>query len=178
MNPLIEAYAPMVLEISEEIQNKAFDFAYVLPEIESIQFYLMEHPDDSLSEFNRAYSIVQAYQSRITTIIIEIRKEKQIWLIYKSRVDKLFKRLRSILMSGRDDIKSLKNQDLREAAIANELSDVVRLTDVVNDTIDDLDYLIDICELKRDDLERANTNMSRQQKVVESLIGLGYGAQK
>ena len=40
--------------------------------------------------------------------------------------------------------------------------------------IEDLDLSIDMVTVKREQLDKANTNLSRQQKVLDTLVGLGY----
>lgn len=173
LSNFIDDYIEELSELNNEITQRSYDFNYVFYELDNMQFSLMKHPDESLIEFNELYAQVQSYQSRLVNIIIEIRKEKQIWLGYKYTVDRFFKKLKSILFS-RSDIQSLKNQELRESRIYTELDPVIAIQSTVEEVLRNLDYLIDICTLKKDDLDKANTNMSRQQKVIESLIGLGY----
>jgi len=178
MEGILEKFTQEILDLTNDITNQGYDFAGVLPEIEGMQFSLMANPDDSLSEFMGLYSVLQAHQSRIVSIIITIRQEKQTWIKFKYSVDRLFKKLRNTLLSSRKDIQTLKSQELRDGKINEELEPLVNLQQIISGVFDDLDYLIEICELKRDDLDKANTNMSRQQKVVETLVGLGYPAKK
>lgn len=178
MTGILEKYTQEILDLTNDITNRGYDFAWVLTEIDGIQFSLMNNPDDSLAEFMELYSVVQAHQSRLVSIIISIRKEKQVWLKFKYSVDGLFKKLRNTLLSSRTDIQILKSQELRDGKINEELEPLVNLQRIISGVFDDLEYLIEVCELKKDDLDKANTNMSRQQKVVETLIGLGYLAKK
>lgn len=173
INDLIESHLEEVSEIVSFVQTREFNFGYVIPELREISVNLLPAPEEAINEFNILYALVQSYQSRIVSIIVELREEKQSWLSTKRTVDNLFRKLRNKILAE-PEISSLKNQDLREAAVSKHLEMVVSLQTSVDNVLKDLEYLVEMCALKREDLERTNVNMSRQQKVVESLINLGY----
>lgn len=175
MSDLLNLYQEQIEELTVQVTEKGYDFSYVMEELSSIQLSLLDHPEENLFEFNVLYATLQSHVSRVTNIILDLRAEKQFWISsFKYQVDKLFYKLRFNLLSSRIDIKALKTQELREAAISTELESIVEIRDIIEKAISDIDYLIKQCEIKRDDLDKANTNMSRQQRVIESLIGLGY----
>jgi t-SNARE complex subunit (syntaxin) len=77
-------------------------------------------------------------------------------------------------LTSREDIKGLRNKELQEAKVQEEVPELADLEEMIDSVIDDLDLMIDIVKEKKEELDKANTNLSRQQKVVESMIGLGY----
>ena len=74
-------------------------------------------------------------------------------------------------------VRKLKNKELQEAYVHEQVSELVDVKELIEDAIDSLDLLIDTFQIRKDDLDKANVNLSRQQKVVESLIGLGHPVQ-
>lgn len=173
MSNIIELYSDQILDLVGQVESKGYEFSEVISELQSIDLKLLDHPDEDLFGFNELYAEVQSYISRVTSIILSLREEKQVWLTFKYQADKLFSKMRYNLLSTRDDIKMLKSQELREASIFTELSQVIDIQSIIERSLSDLDYLVKQCEIKRDDLDKANTNMSRQQRVIESMIGLG-----
>jgi hypothetical protein len=157
-----------------EIQERDYTFEGELDEIQSIKVMLKENPESDITEFNNLYSFVQSHVSRVAEIYISLLREKGVWQRYKARSKRLYRKARNRLLTTREDIKSLRNKELQEAKVQEEVPELADLEELIDSVIDDLDLMIDIVKEKKEELDKANTNLSRQQKVVESMIGLGY----
>ncbi len=160
----------LVLEISEH----TFDFESQMNEIESMQVSLDANPEEDVAGMNQLYSKVQAHLSRASNIHITILREKARWQRYSSRLKRMYKKKEVELLSNDEKIKSLKNRELQAAAVQNSMPEVVNMVSIVDGVLDDLDSLLDIVKEKQDSLMNFNVNLSRQQRNVESLIGLNY----
>jgi hypothetical protein len=157
-----------------EIQERDYTFEGELDEIQSIKVMLKENPESDITEFNNLYSFVQSHVSRVAEIYISLLREKGVWQRYKARSKRLYRKASNRLLTSREDIKSLRNKELQEAKVQEEVPELADLEEMIDGIIDDLDLMIDIVKEKKEELDKANTNLSRQQKVVESMIGLGY----
>jgi len=162
--------------ILEEIRQQSFDFTRDLAEIRQIDFRLDAHPEDDVVGFNELYAAVQAHHSRVTKILMQLYREKGIWQRYRSRVKLYLRRKRNFILAGFTPVqlKQLKTKEVIEATIQERMPQWFDLMDRIEGVLEDLELLIDTAVLKRDELLNANVNMSRQQKAVETLIGLQY----
>lgn len=170
----IDEYISQVETLLKDIKNRVFDFQGELDEIRSITVELSSSPEESLDEFNNQYALLTAYVHRVASILIEVYAEKSYWQEFKSRSNSLYWRARNYLLTHREDIKKLRNKELQEASVHQEIPELVRISDYVDRKLQTLDTLISIFKEKKEALDKANSNISRQQKVVESLIGLGH----
>ncbi|MFA5396487.1 MAG: hypothetical protein WC346_10815 [Methanogenium sp.] len=172
-HPIAECL-PQLLEIIDEVQKRNYSFDKELREIASIKVSLDESPQEDVVGMNSLYAQIQAQQSRVSAIIMDIYQEKAWWQRIFYRTKRLYRKARGILLNTRDDIKKLKNKELQEAALHEEIKELADLMDILEQVIDDLDLSIDLAIVKRDELDKANTNLSRQQKAIDTLIGLSY----
>lgn len=162
-----------VEDLAEEVRSREFSFESELVDVQGMDFDLEAHPEEDLAGFNELYAAVQGNLNRATSIIISIYQEKAVWQKFQQRVATIYRKKRTFFMS-QDTTKVLKNKELQEAAVHEQMPEVVSLKEIIENTIENLELLIDIVEERRDNLDKLNTNLSRQQKIVESLIGLNY----
>lgn len=149
-------------------------FQHDLSEIEEIKLQLEEHPEEDLVGFNELYSRIQASRSRATSILFNMYKEKGIWKSYQHNMKRIYKKIKGDIFVQDENIKKLRNKELQEAAVENQLPITIRLLHLIDSKLEDIDNEIDMVNLKVDNLDHMETNLSRQQHIVESLIGLGY----
>ena len=156
-----------------EIQQRQ-EVTYVVPyeELDNIQFSLSPTPDDNISEFNEKYAFVQSHCNRVGHILIQVKKEIKIWNSFRNRAKSLYRKAKNNLLTTVTDIKNLRNKELQEAAIQERVPEVVDLLEGLDILIEELEYDIDIIKIKKELLDSANLNLSRQQRVVEDLIAL------
>jgi septal ring factor EnvC (AmiA/AmiB activator) len=171
---VVPNYTNDVIELAEGLSLLSFSFDLELSEIKSMKVKLMEDPENSLADFNILYSKIQSYQSRITSILIDILEEKSTWQRWNRKANAIYKKGKNFLLSTNEDIKKLRNKEMQEAYIDNMLPELVKLKDSIDDVLEDIDSLKDIVYEKKEEMDKVNTNISRQQRVVESMIGLGY----
>lgn len=171
----IESCASDLVSLIDDINNARSD-PYDTPYREILQMgaELENSPEENLSSFNEKYAFIQSQHNRLTSIIIELRMELKRWQIYKSRLKILYRKARNLLLTSRDDIKTLRNKELQEAAIQTELDNIIDLLDGLDIVIEDLQYTSEIAMLKKDQLDKINMNINRQQKVVEDMIFLNH----
>ena len=164
---------PELEAMAENVVGRVYDFTAEESEIAEISFSLLEVPEDSLHEFNVLYAQVQSYSSRVAAIIIQVYREKSWWQKQLYVAKKLYRKARTTYLRG-PEVRALKNKELQEAYVHEQIAELVDLKELIEEHIDSLDLLIDTFQIRKEDLDKANTNLSRQQKVVESLIGIGY----
>ena len=170
----IDACIPDLLQIVEDIQGRDYTFDKEIQEVTAVSLSLHKDPQEDVVVFNELYAEVQSHLNRISSIIVEMYREKAWWQKRYHTVKRLYLKARTLLLHTRVEIKALKNKELQEAAIHEEIREVVDLKSIIENVIEDLELSIDMITVKRDELDKANTNLSRQQKVLDTLVGLGY----
>jgi hypothetical protein len=91
-----------------------------------------------------------------------------------SAAEKIFKRIKMRMLARDPDVKKLKNKELQEAYVSDKFDYVVAIIDNVEMHISNTDELINIVLLRDKDLDRANVNVSRQQRFVEGLLSQNH----
>jgi uncharacterized protein YaaN involved in tellurite resistance len=172
----IESLLPELEVLVGEIASRNYSFQAELNEVTQMRYALQEAPENSVHEFNELYARVQSLSSRVAEIIIQVYREKAWWQHHGYTAKKLYRKARTLYLQA-DDVRKLKNKELQEAYVHEQVSELVDVKELIEDAIDSLDLLIDTFQIRKDDLDKANVNLSRQQKVVESLIGLGHPVQ-
>jgi len=172
-----ELYIQNVTELVEAIKARSYSFADEMDELGEMKIFLDEHPQEALAEFNLQYAHVQGYLSRLTDIIIRMYREKGEWQRMMHEANTLYRKERQRILASDITIKALRNKELQEANLHEQIPEVVDAKEYIENVIDDLELLIKIAEEKKQDLDRANVNLSRQQKIVEGLAGIGYPIQ-
>ena len=170
----IDACIPDLVQIVEDIQGRDYTFDKEIQEVTSVSLSLQKDPQEDVIVFNELYAEVQSHLNRISSIIVEMYREKAWWQKRQHTIKRLYLKARTLLLHTRNEIKALKNKELQEAAIHEEIREVVDLKSIIENVIEDLELSIDMITVKRDELDKANTNLSRQQKVLDTLVGLGY----
>ncbi len=169
-----EKYIEDVLMIAEVVQTYSFNFNTELKEIQDMKFHLEEMPEEAIADFNILYAQVQSYQSRVTSLIIELYKERAKWQAQKRQLARIYKKMHNFILSTDEKIQKLRNKELQEASVDLQLKEVVDLKDYIDGVLEDISWIRDSLVEKKDELDKANVNLSRQQRIIESMIGLGY----
>ena len=170
----IPQYGETLADLVDAVQLRDFNFEEMLDELEAVNFKIDEQPEEALAEFLDLYARVQAYQSRVTSILVQMHREHGVWKRFKNRADSLYRRAKDRILSTNPEIQALRNKELQESAVHELIPDLVNIREIIDNVIDDIESMKDIAEEKKEDLDKANTNLSRQQKIVESLINLNY----
>ncbi len=171
---LYEGYADEVTELLNDVYGRIYDFSNEMYEVESMKFSLLEAPEESVADFNILYAKVQSYLSRCASILITINKEKSEWQSLKSKAQRVYKKIQNFTYANDPKIKELKNQALQAAYAEDKMPSLVRVVDIIDSIIPDLKMLEDRVQIRLNDLDRANTNLNRQQKINEDLIALNH----
>ena len=169
----LEECLPSLQEIVEEIkdrQNQVYNVPY--DELNEIVIALIPNPDEDIAAFNETYAYIQSYINRISTILISVRKELKIWNIYKLRLKILYRKAKNNLLISDTSIKALRNKDMQEAAVQEEIPELTDLLEGIDVVIEGLEHDEYVVKIKKEQLDTANVNLNRQQKVVEDMIGL------
>ncbi len=169
----IESCIPDLAELLKDIYERQ-KVMYRVPydEVNNINVDLDSSPDDEITVFNEKYAFVQSQSNRIISIIIDLRQELKIWKSLRARLSIFYKKARNFLLVKRPEIKTLRNKELQEAALQNELYDLTDVVNGVDSIIEELEDDLDILKLKKENLDSVNINLSRQQKVVEDMMAL------
>lgn len=161
------------LQLIDDI-NERRDGMYLTPfkELDQIVFALSPTPEDDLAGFNENYAYVQSHANRVASMLMNSKKEVGEWRGFKSRAQSLFRKAKGSILVSDPSIKTLKNLDLQNAAIQSKIPEIVDLIEQLDLIIDSIETDIDVIKIKKELLDNANTNLSRQQRVVEDMIGL------
>lgn len=169
----IEEYVKELVDIARDIFSRQ-EIMYRVPfkELDDISFELDEFPDESIEVFNQKYSYVQSHYSRVSFILMQVKKELKFWSEYKGRLKSLYRKAKNKLLIENPEIKMLRNKEMQDAALQNQLDSLMDLMESIDTVIDSLKYDVDIVSIKLDSLDKANVNLNRQQKVVEDEMAL------
>jgi hypothetical protein len=173
LQEVYEGYTQAVEDLSYNIYTHYFVFEDVVKEIEDMRVKLLRAPEDDMASFNTLYAEAQSYHSRACGVLISFIDERRFWRRLEIIGDKLYARSRNFLL-GTPEIQDLRNQALQNAKVDSKLQLLLSLISVITGALSDMKDLIEIVQVKIDELNNIITNMSRQQRVTESLIGLGY----
>lgn len=174
--PVTSVFGEDAGSLLEELKTSAFNFEAEIKEVRDIQFKLADHPEDDVVSFNELYAQVQANQSRVTAILMDLHNERAKWMRFQQRIKRIVRKLRNDILAGftAERLKELKNKEVIEAQVQGKMPEWFDLEEYVENVLENIDHMIDTVVLKRDDLGNANVNMSRQQKAVDTLVGLQY----
>ena len=169
----IEDYIKELIDIARDVfYRKEIMYGVPFKELDEIKFELDEFPDESIEIFNQKYAYVQNHYSRVCYILMQVKKELKFWTEYKGRLKSLYRKAKNKLLIENPEIKMLRNKEMQDAAIQNQLDDLMDLMESLDTVIDSLKYDVDIVSIKLDSLDKANVNLNRQQKVVEDEMAL------
>ena len=169
----LEECLPSLQEIVEEIKDRQLQI-YNVPynELNEIVIALIPNPDEDIAAFNETYAYIQSYINRISTILISVRKELKIWNVFKLRLKVIYRKAKNNLIINDPSIKALRNKDMQEAAIQEKIPELTDLLEGLDIIIEGLEHDEYVVKIKKEQLDTANVNLNRQQKVVEDMIGL------
>jgi len=171
---VFSGYKDSVDRLKEKVYARDYSFEEELKEISEMNINIVEHPEEDVAGFNELYSIVQSYRSRVSSILIDIQKEKSVWQEYKSEAKSIYRRAHDVILTTQEEVKNLRNKELQEAKVRESVVSLVYIMEYLDIILDNLEMLLYVFREKKEDLDSINTNLSRQQKIVESLIGLNY----
>lgn len=173
LSEFYKGYTIAVEDLSMEILERNFNLYERLKELKAISVELLRDPEAQMASFNNLYAEAQSRYNRVCSILIDFIQERTYWKRAYIITNKVFDRARSYLLTT-EEIKTLKNQNLQEAKVSSELHLILSLINICKIALEDMKDMIEIGNMQKDKLNNAITNMSRQQRVTESLIGLGY----
>lgn len=170
--------AALLYELTELVdgvkEHETLSFEQELSTVRGLVFSLQEVPEESVADFNVLYAQIQGYRSWISSVLIDIHREKSAWKEFKYRSSQLYRKGKNRLLTMRKDIQGLRNKEMQEAAVQEELSLIVDMQEVIKFRIECLEDVADTVYIKRDEITAANMDLSRQQRVIEILQGIGY----
>jgi len=115
------SYADAVDGIANAALARRFDFSKELKEVVAISSSLPNNPEDDISQFTLFYATIQNSLSRITVILLDMLFERGEWKALSRSLKTVYDRSKRMLYATREDIQKLKNQQLQEAAVQNEI---------------------------------------------------------
>ncbi len=171
----VERYTNDLNHLLDAISERT-EVMYQVPyeELNNILDELDPNPDIDIAIFNEKYSYVQSHHNRVCKILSELKKEYKTWQTFLGEARILYKKARNNILTNNKELQKLKNRDLQEAALQEEIPDLVDLVDRLEIIVNELKEEIGIVTLKADLIDKANTNINRQQKIVEDEIVLHY----
>ena len=143
-------------------------------EISSIKFELDTDPAQiGVGNINRKISEVHAYKERVASILGEaitnVYKRDHLYQESKLDYDIKFEKL----LNSDDQIKNLKSEGLRTAACNSKIPDeYMRMCNLKID-LNDAEGFLKFVQTRFNQLESANSNLSRQISVIELQMDIG-----
>jgi hypothetical protein len=170
----VESFENHVEVLINDIITEGYDFSEDMREVMHMRLELSRTPEDAYGDISTQYADVQAYISRVTYIIMEILLIKSVWKNYLARATQVYTKARNYYFTHDVQIKSLRNKELQESAVQEKVPHLIALRDYCELIMSDIKDLIEILREKKEELDKINTNINRQQKIVEGLHNLGY----
>ncbi len=167
-------FIPKLEYLLSEVLQRSYDFTEDLNEIETLNTDLTENPEEGIVEFNIAYAKVQNDFNYVSDIHGKVLREIAIWQNFLSQANALYRRERNKILVKDKIIQALRNQSLQEAAVQEQLKEISDLKEQLENVVKDLKNISLIIENKKDKLDKAAVAFNRQQRNVETLIGLNY----
>lgn len=174
INIIYNSYVTDLQALQNNLSMRGFSFEGSIAEVQGMQVHLSPTPENNLLDFNEIYAKSQAYFDRVTSILIDMQAELSFWKSALQDARGIMKRARMLLIVNDSKVLIQKNLSLQEAYIESQVPDIVFLIHEIEKTVAKLKDYTDIALLKRDSLDKLITTQGKQQRVVESLITLGY----
>lgn len=161
----------LIVNISER-QKIVYKVPY--EELDNIFDDLDPNPDIDIALFNEKYAYIQSHHNRVCKVLSNLKQEYKVWQTFFGEAKILYKKARNNILNNNKEIQKLRNKELQEASLQEQIPDLIDLVDKLEIIVDEMKEEIDIVTLKKDLLDKANTNINRQQKIVEDEIALHY----
>lgn len=174
LHAIYPTYVIELQELQAEIAQRSFNFESSIYELQEMQLSLAAHPEHNILELNEIYARGQAYFDRVTTILISIQAELSFWKAFLQEARRILKKARMLLIEYDTKVTQQKNLSLQEAYIEAQVPEIIFLVHELEKTIMRLKDYADMALLRRDSLDKLITTQGKQQRVLESLINLGY----
>jgi hypothetical protein len=174
-----EGYRHYVEQLISDVDNDAFDFNAELQEIKSpdMQVKLLPEPEMAVDDFNILYARAQACRSRVSAIMGDVLLIKSKWISRLSTATWLYDVGQNHIYTTDQEpyshIRSAKNLAIQSAYIAECMPHLYDLCSSLKRFTQSIDVIYSVFKEKRDDMDEILTNLSRQQRNVETMIGLG-----
>lgn len=177
--PPAELYAdsnfiPKLEFLLGEILSRSFDFTADLNVIEEVNSDLSPDPENGIIEFNTLYAEIQNNFNYVADVQGKVLREIAEWQRFLSQAIALYRRERNRILVNDKVIQALRNQALQEAAVQEQLPEITDLKEQLENIVRDLKSMSLIIENKKDKLDKAAVALNRQQRNVETMIGLNY----
>jgi len=170
-------YRDSVIELINDVDGAPFDFEAELGEVREMHVELVPEPELSVEDFNKLYADAQGYRSRVASIIMEVVLIKAEWTSRLSKARWLYETGTNYIYSTDEEpynkIKSAKNLAIQGSYIAECMPHLYDIRDKIDRICKRVDAILSIFKEKKDDLDEILTNLSRQQRNVETMVGLG-----
>lgn len=167
-------FIPKLEVLVGKVISRTYDFTSDVEEIEGLNNNLSIDPEEGIIEFNELYADIQNNFNYVADVHGKILRELSVWQNFLSQANALYRRERNRILNSDIKIKALRNQSLQEAAVQEEIPEISDLKEQLENIIKDLKSLSLIVENKKDKLDKAAVAVNRQQRNVETMIGLNY----
>ena len=170
----------VILETLQEKFENTEPLGYLKIEEELKSFTVTLDSDPSsigLGKLNEKIAAVDSYMSRTVTILTTAINNAHKFESLLGDVQALYdKHLRVQLKS--EDVSSLSNQNLRQAAAEDKVSDIGKLKYAVEKMLNEAKTHTEVCREKLKSLDTTNKNISRQITVIQTQLEVGEIARK
>jgi len=167
-------FIPKLEVLVGKVISRTYDFTSDVEEIEGLNNNLSIDPEEGIIEFNELYADIQNNFNYVADVHGKILRELSVWQNFLSQANALYRRERNRILNSDIKIKALRNQSLQEAAVQEKIPEISDLKEQLENIIKDLKSLSLIVENKKDKLDKAAVAVNRQQRNVETMIGLNY----
>jgi hypothetical protein len=171
-------YGQMLLLKASYVNHSIPNYQNLLDEVKNFGVALDEDPSSqSLSVLNTKISSIDAQQTRVARILgTAIQNESEIGLLVDRLTGIRTREFNKLLVSN--EIKTLANKELREAAVGNVLCELDELMSDIEGSHSRAKSFTKIIKNIFDMLDITNKNISRQVTVLQLQMDIGEIARK
>jgi len=166
-----ESFDSIVNYITDNLSVVYFGKEY--KEIKKSFVVLNARPESNgLGTLNSKINEIQGLKDRVASIMLDVYNNLGIWERILFYIEKFHKYNMNKLFSS-DEIKELKNQDLRIAGAEEKIPKIINMKDFCIQQISEIKNFLKQCDIAFNNLKSVNDNVSRQITVIQQQMDIG-----
>jgi hypothetical protein len=151
----------------EMAKSMVLDYEKLKAELDDYTLQLPEDPDvTDFSEAKNKYHLAQSYFSRASNIEANALANEDRWRSVRSHVEEYIMDRESRLLTDDKLLEKYPNSNAQKAAVRAKLKKSFRMLSVVKNEESRAKAFSKMVEIKKKDLDKFITNLSRQMRIV------------
>ena len=148
-------------------KQRIISYAKLKAELDDYTLSLPEDPDvTDFSESKNKYHLAQSYFSRASNIESNALANEDRWRSVRSHLEEYILERESRLLTDEELLEKYPNAKAQQAAVRSKLKKSFRMLSVVKNEEAKAKSFSRMVEIKKKDLDKFITNLSRQMRIV------------